>query len=154
MSLSPHSAETAVFSHPSEMIAWGEAINQALQRFCDKDWNYSRISLTTCELNDLDSPYVLAVEWLDVRGKRGQEEYGTLVGEITWGERHSNELGMLEITSLRVNRALIEITTADYWHGTRPILRLQKRADLLAKGQTHGFWYRVDEVRGEEFETR
>jgi len=154
MSISQHSTETAVFPHLSEMTAWGEAINQALQRFCDKDWNYSRISLIACELSELDSPYILAVEWLDVRGKHGQEEYRTLVGEITWGERHSDELGMLEIASLRLNRALIEITTADYWHGIRPIMRLQKQSDLLAKGQTHGFWYRVDEVQGEEFDAR
>ena len=141
-------------SQPKDMIAWAEAINKALQRFSDKDWNYSRIFLETKPLAKLASPYVLGVDWLDVRNKQGQADYKSSLDEVTWGERHSHELGLLEIASLRLNRALAKVTTADYWRGIRPVIRLQKRSDLLQKSQIFAFWYRVEEVHGEEFENR
>jgi len=138
----------------ADLRAWAEAINQALNRFSDKDWNYSRILLETKVLKEVSSSYVLNIDWLDMRSKQGQTDYQNSLNEVTWGERHCRELGMLEIASLRLNRALAEMTTADYWHQVRPVIRLQKRSELLEKGQAHAFWYRVEEVQGEEFENR
>ena len=139
---------------PSDIALWAKAINKVLERFSDKDWNYSRIYLIPCCLKETLSPYVLGIDWLDMHSKQGKLDCKTALDEVTWGERHSSELGMLEVISLRLNRALSEVTTADYWHGVRPILRLQKRSDLLGKDQTHAFWYRIEEVQGEEFENR
>jgi len=140
--------------HSTDMLAWTDAINRALGRFSDKDWNYSRILLETRPVQGLSSPYVLGIEWLDVRNHQGQADYKNSLQEVVWGERHSHELGMLEIASLRLNRALAEVTTADFWHGVRPVIRLQKRSALLEKGHALAFWYRVEEVQGEEFENR
>ncbi len=139
---------------PADLAAWSEAINGALKRYSDKDWNYSRIFLSSCPLAEINSPYVLMVDWIDVRGKKGQAAFKTSQDEITWGGRHSHELGILEVISLRLNLALSEVTTADFWHGIRPVVRLQKKSSLIDLGQTHAFWYRVDEVQGEEFENR
>jgi hypothetical protein len=138
----------------ADMAEWGKAINEALQRYSDKDWNYSRISLILKPISELPFPYVLVVDWVDVRGKEGEKIYKTSMSEVTWGGRHSHELGILEIISLRINRGLSEVTNSEYWHGIQPILRLQKKAELVDKGQTHAFWYQVDEVQGEEFENR
>ena len=144
------------FSLPklSDMTLWAEAINQATKNFSEKDWNYSRIKLIIYNLEQLTSPYVLNIDWLDLRGKQGQKEYKSCLDEVTWGKRHSNELGILEMISLRLNDALAETTTPEYWHGIRPVIRLQKSTELLKKGQTHAFWYDVEEIQGEEFENR
>lgn len=138
----------------SDLEAWAVAINKALSQFSDKDWNYSRLSLVLVEISQLTYPYVLMIDWLDVAGRVGEAQFKTVLGEVTWGGRHSHELGILELISLRLNKALTEVTSADYWHGIRPIVRLTKRADLVQKGQTHAFWYAVKEVQGEEFENR
>ena len=139
---------------PADLTAWADAINGALKRYSDKDWNYSRILLTSCVVGETSSPYVLMVDWIDVRGKKGAAAYKNSQDEVTWGGRHSHELGILEVISLRLNLALSQVTTADYWHGVRPVVRLQKRSALIELGQTHAFWYRVEEVQGEEFENR
>lgn len=136
------------------MAQWVAAINQALHRVPDMDWNYSRIELTLVSLHETVVPYVLEIDWLDVRGRTGEAAYRASLDEITWGQRHSHELGILEIASLRLNRALAEATSAAYWHDVRPVIRLQKRTDLLEKDRTHAFWYRVEELQGEEFENR
>jgi len=138
----------------SDMALWGEVVNKALKHFSDKDWHYSRIKLILCRLEEVTSPYLLGIDWLDMRRKQGQVEFKALQDEIVWGECHSNELGMLEIASLRLNRALLEVSTTEDWHGVRPMIRLQKRTALLQKGQTHAFFYDVEEVQGEEFENR
>lgn len=151
-------ASTTVIPQPFHQVsglnAWGEAINQAIKRFSDKDWNYTRLTLIMRNLNEISAPYVLGIDWLDVREKQGQLEYRTILNEITWGARHSNELGLLEIVSLRLNHALSEVSADEYWRGIRPVVRLQKRVDLLETGQTYAFWYRAEEVEGEEFENR
>ncbi len=140
--------------NPSHMQTWVEAINQALQRYSEKDWNYSRIRVEVCLLADCHSPYLLEVDWLDLKGKQGLAAFKTLQGEITWGERHSHELGILEIISLRINRALLEVTSDAHWNGIRPVFRLAKHDDLSKQGRTHAFWYGVEEVAGEAFENR
>lgn len=136
------------------MTAWAEAINSALKQFSDKDWNYSRILLIIKELKDFTSPYFLRIEWLNMNAKKGIADYKTILDEVTWGSRHSYELGILEIISLRLNYALSEVTSTDYWHQVRPVFRLQKKDEALAQGYTHGFWYEIQEVQGEEFENR
>lgn len=136
------------------MIAWAQALNLALARYSEKDWNYSRLSLKVLMLNEIKGPYALAIDWIDVGGKTGQNVYKTCISEITWGNRHSHELGVLELISLRMNKALSEVSSDDFWHGVRPVLRLQRKAELESLGQTHGFWYQVEEVEGEEFENR
>jgi hypothetical protein len=153
----PHSGQKESMERPisaEDMSAWAQAINQVLSRFSEKDWNYSRISLKLLKLNEINSPYALAVDWLDVGGKIGKNAYKNCQNEVTWGGRHSHELGILELISLRINKALSEVSSDDFWHGVRPVLRLQKKAQLEKLGQSHGFWYQVEEVEGEEFENR
>jgi hypothetical protein len=137
-----------------DMTAWAQAVNQVLARFSEKDWNYSRLSLKVLSINEIDGPYALTIDWIDVQGKAGKNVYKNCLNEVTWGGRHSHELGILELISLRMNKALSEVSSDDFWHGVRPVLRLQKKTELEKLGQNHGFWYQVEEVEGEEFENR
>ena len=129
-------------------------VNVALQDYSVKDWNYSRISLTTRTLDTLDSPYILRLEVLDLKSKQGRTELKTLSDEVKWGERHASELGMLEVVSLRINRALLEVTSDEYWQFKRPVVRIAKKEVLAGKETTHAIWYQITEVAGEDFDNR
>jgi len=131
-----------------------EQINKALQSYSDKDWNYSRIYLSVKPLRDLDGPYVLRVEVLDLATKDGLSERKSLVGEVKWGERHSSELGMLELVSLRINKALLEGTSDEFWQHKRPVIRIAKKEVSAGEHPTHALWYEVIEVAGEDFDNR
>jgi hypothetical protein len=131
-----------------------ERVNKALLTYSDKDWNYSRISLLEKQLDSLESPYVLRFEILDLMTKQGRAELKALSDEVKWGERHSSELGVLEIVSLRINKALLEVTSDEYWQSQRPVARIAKRELLLAQGITSALWYEVREVAGEDFDNR
>jgi hypothetical protein len=137
-----------------DLQKWADAMNQSLKRVSDKDWYYSRISFVVKSLQEIDSPYVLQVDWIDTRSKNGEKHYKEMISELTWGQRHSYELGILEIVSLRLNQGLNTVTSSEYWHGIRPIVRVEKKQELLDISQTHGFWYQIQEVQGEEFESR
>ena len=137
--------------HPSSQL---DGVNSILQSRSDKDWNYSRISLVCRPLSDLDSPYVLWLEDVDVASQEGRAQLQSLTREVAWGERHSDELGFLEIISLRVNRAIIDAPDA-FKHQTRhPVVRVARRDLLLEQGVTRAFWYEVTEVIGDEFDNR
>ena len=131
-----------------------EKINAVLAEYSDKDWNYSRITLEIRELESIDGPYALSVFLINVKTKEGRKEFGTYESEVTWGDRHSNELGILEMISLRINKALMETSSDEHWDFVRPVVRLTKREELLEQGITTGIWYRVAEVAGEEFDAR
>lgn len=139
---------------PSDAADLVSKLNQALESYSDKDWNYSRISLESCSLQSLDSPYVLWVERISTQTKQGAKELKSLQEELAWGSRHSNELGLAELVSLRLNKALLEITSDEYWDNLRPILRLLKKELLAQQGIVDAFWYRIREVSGEEFDNR
>ncbi|MEI6083623.1 MAG: hypothetical protein WCS70_04905 [Verrucomicrobiota bacterium] len=130
------------------------AINSALRLYSDKDWNYSRISLETRTLESLDCPYVLWIEEIDVKTPVNRKNFKSCEDEVTWGARHSNELGILELISLRINKALIESTSDEHWNYRRPVVRLIKREELVKKGITDALWYQVTEVIGDEFDSR
>ena len=138
----------------TELVKLAERINHALQERSDKDWNYSRISLVHKSLQDLTSPYVLTCEWIKVDENQAENDLKTLAGEVRWGDRHSSELGILELISLRLNKALIETTSDDFWDNRRPVIRVQDRDTLIQQGITDAFWYAVEEVRGEDFDNR
>ncbi len=131
-----------------------QQINEALQRCSDKDWNYSRIRLQTRSLANIPSPYALRIEQINVLDKPGKRELARLRDEIEWGRRHSDELGILEIISLRVNRALLESTSDQFWEYRRPVLRLVNKQILEQQGIADAIWYAVEEVGGEEFDSR
>ena len=139
---------------PNEITATVNAINEALSRYSDKAWNYSRISLQVCTLAELTSPYVLWVERLDVGTKPGKGEFRAFTDEMTWGRRHSDELGILEVVSLRLNSALLESSSDDDWENQRPIVRVAKKQELEEQGITLACWYQVREVTGEDFDNR
>src|SRR5882762_5980361 len=123
-----------------QMEAAVKQINAALQNHSDKDWNYSRISLAMRPLDTLDSPYILSIETLDLKTKQGRTDLKTLSDEVKWGERHASELGMLEVVSLRINKALLEITSDEYWQFKRPVIRITKRELLAGQPDTHAIW--------------
>ena len=129
-------------------------VNAALQNYSDKDWNYSRISLTTCPLATLDSPYVLQLEVLDLKTKPGRAELKILSDEVKWGERHASELGMLEVVSQRVNKALLEVSSDEYWQFKRPVVRIVKKEVSSGQVPTRALWYQITEVAGEDFDNR
>ena len=131
-----------------------DQINSALSAYSDKDWNYSRICLVIRPLETLDGPYVLKIDRLDQTTKAGQEELKTLAGEVKWGDRHSSELGMLEVVSLRINKALLEITTNEDWNQKRPVIRIAKKQQVDNESNTNALWYQITEVAGEEFDNR
>jgi hypothetical protein len=131
-----------------------ERVNEALGNYPDKDWNYSRISLIAKPFGDVDGPYVLKVEILDQRTPAGRGELKTLADEVKWGDRHSSELGMLEIVSLRINKALLEVSNNDYWNQKRPVVRIVKKQAVDREDTTYAIWYHITEVAGEDFDNR
>ncbi len=131
-----------------------EQVNKALLNYSDKDWNYSRISLIIKPLSGAECPYVLKVEILDQNTQEGRSELKTLTDEVKWGDRHSSELGMLEVVSLRINKALLEVTSNDHWNQKRPVVRVVKKQAVDRENSTHAIWYQITEVVGEEFDNR
>lgn len=139
---------------PEEVEALVQRVNTATESYPAKDWNYSRITLVPRRLDDCNAPYVLWVELIDTRTKQGQEDLKAASNEVAWGERHSNELGILELASLRLNKALLECTSDEYWEHRRPLVRLVKTNSLRSEQVTTAFWYAVDEIAGEDFDNR
>jgi hypothetical protein len=139
---------------PNDLQAIANEVNEALKQYSDKDWNYSRISLESCPLESIDSPYVLWIERVDAGTKHGLGEVQALKEEIAWGTRHSSELGIAELISLRINRALAESNTKEHWGDLQPVVRLVKRELLAQQGIVSAFWYKIREVSGEEFDNR
>ena len=136
-----------------------QTLNEILSHYSDKDWNYSRIRLTMVEVVALESPYLLRCELIDGVSPGGRRELRDVQDEIRWGENHSSELGILEIVSLRVNKAVLALpgtlfASAELLRGRRPIIRLVKRQELLAARVPVALWYQIQEVGGEEFENR
>ena len=129
-------------------------INESLLKYSDKDWNYSRIYLQLRPLHILEGPYVLWFDLIETSTKPGKANIKSVASEILWGDRHSSELGILEIISLRINKALFEVTTDEFWGNQRPVLRVTKKELLTGSNVTHALWYTVTEVAGEEFENR
>lgn len=140
-----------------EFVQW---INNALARYSDKDWNYSRIRLTVVPVAAAQSPYLLACELISLQTPKGKRDLKDVEMEITWGEHHSSELGILEIISLRLNKALLAVVGTNLYSTGQPprpyhpVLRLVKREDMLAANASEAIWYDVEEVRGEDFENR
>lgn len=147
-------------NHPYDLIdqqrlaSLTAKINQTIERYPDKDWNYSRISLHIRALQSIDGPYVLWIEQVPTKAKKGQSDLKTFLAEVTWGERHSSELGILEIISLRLNKALLELTSDDVWDFQRPIIRVVSKESLAQQGVREALWYEVREVSGEDFDSR
>ena len=137
-----------------QLESTARAINLALSGCRDKDWNYSRITLLCSVLSQLDTPYVLWCDRIDLHTKEGRSDYQTCLSEVDWGGRHSSELGVLEVISLRINKALLVSTDDEYWQMLRPIVRIIEKQELVSKGITVGFWYEVREVPGMEFDSR
>ena len=129
-------------------------VNTALQEYSDKDWNYSRISLVIRPLDGFDSPYILRLEVLDLKTKQGRTDLKTLSDEVKWGDRHASELGMLEVVSLRINKALLEATSDEYWQFKRPVVRIAKRESFAGQQDARSIWYQITEVAGEDFDNR
>jgi hypothetical protein len=139
---------------PARLSITLEKVNKALLQYCDKDWNYSRISLLIKPLESITGPYALWIDIVQTKTKQGQADLKTSRNEITWGQHHSSELGILEIISLRINRALLEASSDEFWDFERPILRLTGKEELAQKGITHALWYEVVEVSGQDFDNR
>jgi len=139
------------------LVQW---INEKLQTFSDKDWNYSRLKLSVIDVNASQCPYLLGCELIEIAGRKGERELKDVQNEVTWGDHHSSELGILEIISLRVNKALLATVGNRFYVGAQmsgqfhPVVRLVKRQELLAANVPKAIWYEVQEVGGEEFENR
>jgi hypothetical protein len=131
-----------------------DRVNSALLKYSDKDWNYSRISLITKLLESIDGPYVLKIDVLDQTTRQGRDELRTLADEVKWGDRHSSQLGMLEVVSLRINKALLEVTSNDSWLQMRPVIRIVKKECVDREDTRHAIWYQITEVAGEYFDNR
>lgn len=131
-----------------------QKVNEVLQKYSDKDWNYSRIFLQLRPLAESPDPYMLWFDRVDPATEKGRSDIKSTADEIAWGDRHSNELGILEIVSLRVDKALLEASSDDFWGSLRPIVRLVKKESLAQQGITTALWYKVLEVSGEDFDSR
>jgi hypothetical protein len=138
----------------SALTEAAQTVNNLLKSYSDKDWNYSRITLKTAPLTEISGPYALWFDEIDARTTQGKRDLRDAQREVEWGDRHSSELGMLEIASLRVNKALFSLAPDDFWRGKRLIVRLAKRGELLKNGVSSALWYEIREVAGEEFESR
>ncbi len=131
-----------------------DKLNNTLNLYPDKDWNYSRIVLVYNELEKLSSPYCLWCDLADRSSDEGKRFIKRTEEEIAWGKRHMNELGILEIVSFRINKALADIGTQDIWGRFHPILRVENKERIAERGINACLWYRVEEVVGEDFESR
>jgi hypothetical protein len=138
----------------AELAGVAGRLDEVLERYSDKDWAYSRIALKVRPLAQLDAPYVLWLEWIPTTIAEGQKAFKDCEGEVTWGERHSSELGILEIISLRLNRALMSVGTPEDFNGCRPVVRMMKKSVLEEAGIRDAFWYCVTEVQGDTFDNR
>ena len=105
-------------------------------------------------LDTIEGPYALWLELVSTNAKQRQNDLTVFTDEIAWGERHSNELGILETISLRENRALLEASTNDSWDFRRPTIRLVSKEVLAQQGIPSAIWYEVHEASGEEFDNR
>ena len=129
-------------------------INKAIEIYSDKDWNYSRISLHVRSLDSIQGAYALWPEIVLVKTKQGKQDLKTFVTEVAWGERHSNELGILEIVSLRLNKAVLHVSTDESWDFERPFVHPVNKEVLAQQGISDALWYEIYEVAGEEFDNR
>lgn len=129
-------------------------LDEVLTRYSDKDWAYSRVALEVRPLAELDAPYVLWLEWIPTALAEGRKAFKNCEDEVTWGEHHSSELGILEIVSLRLNRALMSVSSQEDFNGCRPVVRMMKRSELEQAGIRDAFWYKVSEVQGDQFDNR
>jgi hypothetical protein len=148
------SSETVTPIQPDRLERLVARVNEALSNYSDKDWNYSRISLQLQHLDKSAGPYALWFDLVDRTTRQGKAELKTATDEISWGVRHTDQLGILEIVSLRVNKALIEASSNEFWGTARPILRVVKKESLLQQGIVNAVWYVVTEVLGEDFDAR
>ena len=143
-----------IFPHGDALQALVSQVNTALENYSDKDWNYSRISLVIKPLEIIVGPYILSLEVLDQSIKQGRNDMKSLLDEVKWGDRHTSELSMLEVVSLRINKALLEVTNDEYWHKNRPVVRIARKQAIAGKSDTNAIWYTITEVAGEDFDNR
>ncbi len=129
-------------------------LNDALEKYSVKDWNYSRIHLQVRELSKCDDAYVLWCDSIDPSTAQGKVDLKALATEIAWGDRHSSELGILEIVSLRVNKALLSVAAGGFFEHGQPVLRVSKKEQLEQQGIVSAIWYEAQEISGEDFESR
>ncbi len=139
---------------PPHIVKLAHQINEALVTYPAKEWNYSRITLVTKALCDLQSPYFLWIDLINLQDSQCKQQLKNLNAEVTWGGRHSDELGVLELISLRLNKALLEHTSDQQWDSQRPVIRLITSQELTDKGITTALWYAVTELSGEDFDSR
>ncbi len=135
-------------------VSFAEHVNALLKRYPDKEWNYSRITLTVRSLDSLATEYVLWPDSIDPRNAAGRESLKSMLKELAWGDRHSSELGILELISLRLNRALVELTGGLEAVGEIPVIRVVPRQSIQPKTAAQVLWYEVIEVSGEDFDSR
>lgn len=83
----------------------------------------------------------------------GEADLRALRDEVAWGSRHSDELGILEIVSLRINKAILQ-ALGEKPSAEQPVLRIVKKQELESHQITEAFWYEIQEVSGEDFENR
>lgn len=133
---------------PNNVSSALQQTNELLESCTDKDWNYSRIRLFIKPLSQLHSPYVLWIERVE-----GEADLRALRDEVAWGSRHSDELGILEIVSLRINKAILQ-ALGEKPSAEQPVLRIVKKQELESHQITEAFWYEIQEVSGEDFENR
>jgi hypothetical protein len=131
-----------------------EKINNCLEKYSDKDWNYTRLRLQVLPIEAIGAPYALVLETISTDTARGQAELKALRREVEWGDHHSNELGFLELVSLRLNKAFLAVAFGVTGESQFPVLRLAKLETLRAQNHTHALWYVIEEVVGEEFDSR
>ena len=133
---------------PNNVSSALQQTNELLESCTDKDWNYSRIRLFIKPLSQLHSPYALWIERVE-----GEADLRALRDEVAWGSRHSDELGILEIVSLRINKAILQ-ALGEKPSAEQPVLRIVKKQELESHQITEAFWYEIQEVSGEDFENR
>ncbi|NIO06727.1 MAG: hypothetical protein GTO40_01580, partial [Deltaproteobacteria bacterium] len=111
MDLDTLSELARIMTDQIDIVKLASQINSKLVTHSAKDWHYSRITLVTKDLSSFQSPYVLWVDTFNPQDPAEKKELKSLVAEVKWGTRHSHELGILELISLRLNKALLETTT-------------------------------------------
>ena len=125
-------------------------INDNLARADDESWHYSRLRLTTCPIDEIPGAKVLWLETISTDTRDGQRLLRELQGRVSVAVGHLSELPIIQIVICRMNEALLELSTDDYWQHQRPFITWAKKSELVQRGILVALWYRVEEQLGDD----
>lgn len=135
---------------PSALEFLVSRINDNLVQVDDEAWHYSRLRLTTCLLDEIPGAKVLWLETIATDTREGQRLLRELKSRVSAAVGHLSELPILQIVICRMNQALLDLTTDDYWQHRRPFITWAKKSEMAQRGTPVALWYQIEERLGDD----